>query len=182
MSLEDEEIKKTSEWQLYEKGKNFLQQQNFFEKANRNIRMYLGDQWHGAKLGNMPLVQYNFIKPIVKYKVSNLNTKDYEIIIMSNNYDSIEEHEEMDKVCNKLNSHISVIWEQMKMDRLYRRMKKDAAILGEGILYFYFKELEEKENKTKNNEKYIEKEIVAQTEEKDEDIKDYNEEATELKA
>lgn len=180
MSLEDEEIKKTSEWQLYEKGKNFLQQQNFFEKANRNIRMYLGDQWHGAKLGNMPLVQYNFIKPIVKYKVSNLNTKDYEIIIMSNNYDSIEEHEEMDKVCNKLNSHISVIWEQMKMDRLYRRMKKDAAILGEGILYFYFKELEEKENKTKNNEKYIEKEIVAQTEEKDEDIKDYNEEATEL--
>lgn len=179
MSLEDEEIKKTDEWQLYEKGKNFLQKQNFFEKANRNIRMYLGDQWHGAKLGNMPLVQYNFIKPIVKYKVSNLNTKDYEIIIMSNNYDSLAEHEEMDRVCNKLNSHISVIWEQMKMDRLYRRMKKDSAILGEGILYFYFKELEEKKKENKNSEEYKETENVAQIEEQD-DIKDYNEEATEL--
>ncbi len=179
MSLEDEEIKETNEWQLYEKGKSFLQKQNFFEKANRNIRMYLGDQWHGAKLGNMPLVQYNFIKPIVKYKVSNLNTKDYEIIIMSNNYDSLAEHEEMDKVCNKLNSHISVIWEQMKMDRLYRRMKKDSAILGEGILYFYFKELEEKKKENKNSEEYRETENVNQIEEQD-DIKDYNEEATEL--
>lgn len=179
MSLEDEEIKETNEWQLYEKGKSFLQKQNFFEKANRNIRMYLGDQWHGAKIGNMPLVQYNFIKPIVKYKVSNLNTKDYEIIIMSNNYDSLAEHEEMDKVCNKLNSHISVIWEQMKMDRLYRRMKKDSAILGEGILYFYFKELEENKKENKNSEEYRETENVNQIEEQD-DIKDYNEEATEL--
>lgn len=183
MSLEDEEIKKTDEWQLYEKGKSFLQKQNFFEKANRNIRMYLGDQWHGAKLGNMPLVQYNFIKPIVKYKVSNLNTKDYEIIIMSNNYDSIAEHEEMDRVCNKLNSHISVIWEQMKMDRKYRRMKKDSAILGEGIIYFYFKESEEnKKEKTenRNNEEYINTENISLLEEQEDEIKDYNEEATEL--
>lgn len=182
--INKEEIEKmTDEWTLYEKGKNFLQKQNFFEKANRNIRFYLGDQWHGAKLGNMPLVQYNFIKPIVKYKVSNLNTKDYEIIIMSNNYDSLEEHEQMNRVCNKLNSHLSVIWEQMKMDRKFRRMKKDSAILGEGILYFYFKKSEESEKeKTENidRETNINMENIEQLQESEEELTDYNEESTEL--
>lgn len=144
-------LKNTDEWDLYQKNKNYLSSRSFYDNVNKFIRFYSGDQWHGANLGDMPKVQYNFIKPVVKYKTSNLDAKEYEIVFMSNNYDSIEEHENMDGLCTKLNSHLAVIWELAKLDKECRKMKKDAAITGEGILYLYYKPIDDKKETLKQN-------------------------------
>lgn len=137
--IEEKLIKMTDEFKLYEKGKNFLASRNYFEKTKKNIDFYQDNQWNNCELGDVPPVSHNFIKPIVRYKVSALDTYEYQIIFNSNNYETEELSETMDEVCKKLNSHIAVIWELNKIDEQVRRMKKLAAITGESILFFRFK-------------------------------------------
>ncbi len=139
MTTAQEEIEKTTEWQQYEKGKNHLRQLGYYDRVEKCINFYKGDQWHGANLGDIPAVQYNFIKPIVDYKTSSLDAYEYNLIFHSNNFESDEQSKHMEELCKVLNTHVAVIWELKHMDSKLRKLKKDGAITGEGVLYFYFK-------------------------------------------
>ena len=136
--MDIEQIKETSIWGLYEKGRNYLRLINAYSDTDRNNRMYNGNQWEGAKLGDVEPVQKNFIKPIVKYKVGVIHDNLYAIHYSSQNYESIEFAKEADKYCKMLNRYAARIWEKDKMDFLGRRLTKDAAINDEGVLYIDF--------------------------------------------
>ena len=132
------EIKETGIWSLYEKGRNYLRRIGIYEETNRNYNMYNGDQWNGAKLGDVEPVQKNFIKPIVKYKVSVIHDNLYAVNYSSQNYENKEFQKEAKRYCELLNGYISRLWEKDKLDFYGRRVTKDAAINGEGIMYVNF--------------------------------------------
>ena len=132
------EIKETDIWSLYEKGRNYLRRIGLYEETNRNYNMYNGDQWNGAKLGDVEPVQKNFIKPIVKYKVSVIHDNLYAVNYSSQNYENKEFQKEAKRYCELLNGYISRLWEKDKLDFYGRRVTKDAAINGEGIMYVNF--------------------------------------------
>lgn len=132
------EIKETPIWGLYEKGRNYHRRTNIYVDTDRNYRMYNGNQWEGAKLGDVEPVQKNFIKPIVKYKCSVIHDNLYAIVYSSQNYESQEFQREAGRYCDMLNGYAARIWEQDKMDFKGRRITKDAAINDEGIIYVNF--------------------------------------------
>lgn len=136
---EEERMVYTPIFELFDKGKKFLASRDYYTRTQKNIDFYEDRQWNYAETGDVPAVSYNFIKPIVDYKTSALDTYDYQIIFNSNNYESEDISKMMDEVCTKLNSHIAVIWEQNKIDEQVRRMKNLSAITGEGVLFFRFK-------------------------------------------
>ena len=88
MDLQD--IKQTEIWELYEKGRNYHRRVGIYTDTDRNYRMYNGNQWEGAKLGDVEPVQKNFIKPIVKYKVSVIHDNLYAINYSSLNFENRE--------------------------------------------------------------------------------------------
>ena len=100
--------------------------------------MYNGNQWEGAKLGDVEPVQKNFIKPIVKYKLSVIHSNLYSIQYSSQNFTNQEFAKVSERYCNMLNRYAHQIWEHDKMDFKGRRVTKDAAINDEGILYVDF--------------------------------------------
>ena len=130
-----QEIRETPIWQLYEKGRNYHRRVGIYEDTDRNYRMYNGDQWGGAKLGDVEPVQKNFIKPIVKYKVSVIHDNLYAVNFSSQNYENREFQKEASRYCDLLNGYIRRLWENDKLDFYGRRVTKDAAINGEGIMY-----------------------------------------------
>lgn len=132
------EIKETPIWGLYEKGRNYHRMTGIYVDTDRNYRMYNGNQWEHAKLGDVEPVQKNFIKPIVKYKVSVIHDNLYAINYSSQNYENREFRKAAERYCEMLNSYAGRIWEQDKMDYKGRRISKDAAINDEGILYVNF--------------------------------------------
>ena len=138
MNLED--IKQTDIWELYEKGRNYHRRTGVYIDTDRNYRMYNGNQWEGAKLGDVEPVQKNFIKPIVKYKVSVIHDNLYAINYSSQNYENKAFHKEAERYCDILNGYASRIWERDKMDYKGRRVTRDAAINDEGIIYVDFDE------------------------------------------
>ena len=129
------EIQETPIWGLYEKGRNYHRLIGTYTDTERNYRMYNGNQWAGAKLGEVEPVQKNFIKPIVKYKLSVIHDNLYAINYNSQNYENPSFRKTADRCCDMLNRYVSNIWERDKMDYKGRRITKDAAINDEGIIY-----------------------------------------------
>ena len=136
--MDIKEIQETPIWGLYEKGRNYHRRVGIYVDTDRNYRMYNGDQWHGAKLGDVEPVQKNFIKPIVKYKVSVVHDNLYAINYSSQNYENQAFRKEAERYCDLLNGYAAKVWERDKMDFKGRKVTKDAAINDEGIIYVNF--------------------------------------------
>lgn len=133
-----QEIRETPIWTLYEKGRNYHRRTGIYVDTDRNYRMYNGNQWEGAKLGDVEPVQKNFIKPIVKYKISVIHDNLYAINYSSQNYENQAFRKTAERYCDLLNGYASRVWEKDKMDYKGRRITKDAAINDEGIVYVNF--------------------------------------------
>lgn len=136
--MKKEDIRETSVWALYEKGRNYHSLTGIYTDTDRNYRFYNGNQWEGAKLGDIEPVQKNFIKPTVKYKVSVVHSNLYAICYSSMNFENREFRRSAAGYCKLLNTYASNIWERDKMDAKLRTVTKDAAINGEGIIYVTF--------------------------------------------
>ena len=133
--MDIKEIKNTAIWSLYEKGRNYHRMTSIYVDTDRNYRMYNGNQWEHAKLGDVEPVQKNFIKPIVKYKVGVIHNNLYAVNYSSQNFENKEFRQEAEKICEMLNKKAARIWEKDKMDYVGRKITKDAAINDEGIIY-----------------------------------------------
>ena len=136
--MDIKEIRETPIWGLYEIGRNYHRRTGIYVDTDRNYRFYNGNQWEGAKLGDVEPVQKNFIKPIVKYKCAVIHDNLYGIVYSSMNFENREFRKSAEKYCELLNAYIARLWEQDKMDFKLRRITKDAAINDEGIIYVYF--------------------------------------------
>ena len=132
------EIQETPIWALYEKGRNYHRRMNWYEETNRNYNFFMGEQWNGAKLGDVEPVVKNFIKPIVKYKVSVIHDNLYAVNYSSENYENRAFQKEASRYCDLLNGYMRRLWEKDKLDYYGRRITKDAAINGEGIIYIHY--------------------------------------------
>ena len=133
-------IKETPIWGLYEKGRNYHRMTGIYVDTDRNYRMYNGNQWEGAKLGDVEPVQKNFIKPIVKYKVAVIHDNLYAIVYNSQNFENQAFQKASKRYCEMLNRYAANVWERDKMDFKGRRVTKDAAINDEGIIYVNYDE------------------------------------------
>ena len=138
MSMDMEAIQVTPVWQLYEKGRSYHWRTGIYTDTDRNNNFYNGNQWAGAKLGDVEPVQKNFIKPIVKYKLAVIHSNLYAIVYSSQNYENIEFQRASGRYCEMLNRYAARVWEKDKMDFKGRRASKDAAINDEGIIYVNF--------------------------------------------
>ena len=136
--MDIKEIQETTIWNLYEKGRNYHRMTGIYTDTDRNYRMYNGNQWGNAKLGDVEPVQKNFIKPIVKYKVGVVHDNLYAIVFSSQNNENTAFQKEASTYCEMLNRYASRVWEKDKMDFKGRRLTKDSAINDEGILYVDF--------------------------------------------
>lgn len=136
--MNQEEIKKTEIWQLYEKGVNFNRKKGLYEDTDKNFRFYNGNQWYGLKSGNIEPITFNIIQPIVKYKTGTINSNLWTPIFSNNNFKNEEFQKTATEACNLLNNYAARIWEKDNMDIKVRKVSKQAAINSEGIIYVNF--------------------------------------------
>lgn len=138
-----ETLKETDIWHLYSTAQSYARMIGMYSDTDRNFRMYNGNQWEGVKVKDVELVQLNFIKPIVKFKVGTINQNLWAINFSAENFENQEFMPTAVKVCELLNKKAAKIWERNNMDYYMRVLSKIAAINDEAIAYFYY---DKKEN------------------------------------
>lgn len=138
---------------------------NMYSDTDKNYRMYNGDQWNGLKVSGIEPVQLNIIKPIVKYKIGNINSNLWAIVYNSENFESREFRKTAEKTCELLNKKASKIWEADQMDIKIRKITKDSAINDEAPMYVSY----DTENQMPKNE-ILSKNDVLYGNENDSDI------------
>lgn len=138
--MDEKEIIKTDVWQLYERGLDYMKMNQIFTDTDRNYRMYNGNQWEDAKLGDLEPVQYNYISTIVNYQVSTINQNLWGIHFNSENFENKEFRKTAEATCDMLDRKAAKVWEKDQMDNKIRRVSDDSAINDEGIMYIYYDE------------------------------------------
>ena len=149
--MNEEEIKKTDVWILFERAKNYAHMKNMYSETDENYRMAFGNQWEGVQSGSIEPVQYNIIETIVGYKVSQINQNLWALNFSSENFESREFRSTAEKVCKMLNRKAAQVWEKDKLDDKMWELSEDSAVVSEGIIYAnYDKETEQPVNELLN--------------------------------
>lgn len=129
------EIENTSIWNQYLKCRDFMERRGIYQDTDINNRMYNGDQWHGLKMDGVEPIVFNFIKPIIKHKVSNITSNLFAINYSPENIENIEFMEEAQKTCDLLNKRASKVWDTDFMDKKVKKWVKQSAINDEAVAY-----------------------------------------------
>lgn len=132
--MNEEDLKVTDIWQLFEKGKNYMRLLRIYSDTDLNYRMYGGNQWEGAKIEGIEQAQYNFIETIVNYKTSTINQNLWAMNFSSENFDKAF-RKTAEETCELLNRKARKVWEKDQMDIKIREASDDSAINDEGIVY-----------------------------------------------
>ena len=130
-----DEIKETDVWNMYEKSVEFMHRRGIYSDTDLNNRMYNGDQWHGLKIEGVEKIQHNFIKQIVKQKVSTITSNSFAVNYSPENIETTEFMETAQKACDLLNKKASKVWDKDFMDKKIKKWAKQSAINDESICY-----------------------------------------------
>jgi hypothetical protein len=130
---ETEQIEAWEIWKKYELGKEYQHKIDLQDRTDTFFRFYNGDQWHGVNAGDEDLPIANFIKPIVKYKVSTVCQDGRQAFYNPLEYDRTGINT---NACEKLNSYFAKKWEKGKLESISWAVNKDAAVCGAGYVFF----------------------------------------------
>jgi len=126
---------KTLAWQEYEKGIDYKTQINLYTDVRKNEAFYAGDQWKDIPHENMPTCVINIVKTIVAWKISAIKDRR---IKMKYSVIGQTENDDIKAYIKQINGYSEVLWERLRTDYVISEVLKDAAISGDGILYYYW--------------------------------------------
>ena len=141
--MDIEELEKTDLWNLYEKHVSFMQLRHIYSDSDLNYRMYNGDQWHGLNIKGIEKIQHNFIKQIVKQKVSNITSNLFAVNYSPENIENPEFIDLARKTCELLNKRASKVWDKDFMDKKVKKWAKQSAINDEAVAYITYDKKED---------------------------------------
>lgn len=150
------------EFQNITNWKDGIGKRGISEQSKINERMFVGDQWYGAKCGeNRPLVRRNIIKRIGEYKISTLTAPQIAVNYtadgipdnhttaeqkqsamknaLENGYlDGTDENIDSAVVMSILSDYFSTTAERLKFGDKIGKAVRNAYISGTGIAYTYW--------------------------------------------
>lgn len=138
--MDEKEIKETKVWTLYQKATDFARKKGFYSEIDKCNNFYNGDQWEGLMIEGIEPVQYNFIKPIVNYKVNRVTKNLRAINYSAENVEGTAFRTKAKKVCDLFNQRAARVWEKDQMDNKIKKLARQAAINGEAVLYISYDE------------------------------------------
>jgi hypothetical protein len=118
-------------WDKYLKCKEYAEKKRITQRTNEQWNFFNDKQWEGLESGGEILPFFNFIKPIVRYKVATVCGNN-----MTANYSDLMHRPEYDEAYRRFNESFIANWERANMDAKSWRAVKIAAIEGDSYTYF----------------------------------------------
>ena len=130
-------------WKEYEAAKSFNTGIDLYETVKQNEAFFIGDQWRGLNAPDLDKPVLNFLKRVVSYFVAMIVADDIGIGITAENMSKVETLDQYGETieidpAKVLEREVEKTIEKAKIAPLNREVLKDAAVDGDGCLYFRY--------------------------------------------
>ena len=124
-----------TDWQLYEKGRDYNYSLGLYEKVSTNERCYRGDQWEGINTNGLPSPVFNVFKRFIDYYIPNILSVSASLRYSFDSTESDQPLEALTELCSSVADHH---WEQNKISSMLADALRDAALSGDAVAYTYW--------------------------------------------
>lgn len=141
--------------QQYEKAYDFKQQIGLYDTVKVNEDFFIGKQWEGVESNGLPTPTFNFLKQVVLFQVATITSDNLAVNATPMPSTSPYTAKELEKICEIINHQFAAIIERNRIVTKNREYLRNAAVDGDGCMYFYF-------DPTIENGQAVKGEIVAE--------------------
>lgn len=120
-----------SVWDEYQRGERYNNAVELYDKVNRNENFMIGKQWEGVNAPDLPKPVLNIAKRVTAYFISMIVSDDVGVSVTPYGSD-------MEPFAKALEAEVSRVIELDDMRPKNREIVRNAAVDGDGFLYFYF--------------------------------------------
>ena len=139
----------------FEKAFDFNSQIGLYDTVQVNEDFFIGKQWEGVQANGLPTPTFNFLKQVVLFQVATITSDN--LAMQASPLPSVSPYStaELEQITEVLNHQYAAIIERNSIVATLREFMRNAAVDGDGCLYFYF-------DPTIENGQMVKGEIVAE--------------------
>jgi len=122
----------------YEAGYRFKQQIGLYDTVQVNEDFFIGKQWEGVQANGLPTPMFNFLKQVVLFQVSTITSDN--LAVQASALPSVSAYttDQIEKATEVINHQYAAIIERTQFVSKLREFLRNAAVDGDGCMYFYF--------------------------------------------
>lgn len=122
----------------FDKGVAFKQRIGLYETVQVNEDFFIGKQWEGVQHNGLPTPTFNFLKQVVLFQVATITGDN--LAMQATAMPSIlpVDPRRVDRICQVMNHQYAAIIERCQIVSKLRQFMRNAAVDGDGCMYFWF--------------------------------------------
>lgn len=136
--MKSKQVDAQSVWKKYECARRFNSSIGLYDTVNRNENYFIGKQWEGVKSNGLPTPTFNFLKRVVLFQVATVTSDNISIQASGLPSGSNRTMEELDRLADIINQQYRHIFERERIVPKIREFMRNAAVDGDGCMYFWF--------------------------------------------
>lgn len=122
----------------FEKAFDFNSQIGLYDTVQVNEDFFIGKQWEGIQANGLPTPTFNFLKQVVLFQVATITSDN--LAMQASPLPSVSRYttKQIEKITEILNHQYAAIIERNNIVAKLREFMRNAAVDGDGCMYFYF--------------------------------------------
>ena len=122
----------------FEKAFDFNSQIGLYDTVQVNEDFFIGKQWEGVQSNGLPTPTFNFLKQVVLFQVATITSDN--LAMQASPLPSVRRSTaaQIEKITQILNHQYAAIIERNNIVGKLREFMRNAAVDGDGCMYFYF--------------------------------------------
>ncbi len=120
-------------WKEYNTGVSYKRGLGLYETVRKNENFFIGRQWEGLRAPDLPKPVINVLKRVVNYFISMIVADDVGVA-----FTPFVPTEELSKKADIWSREVERVIELSEIKEKSRDVIRNAAVDGDGVLYFYF--------------------------------------------
>lgn len=136
--MKAKELTHLSIWDMYEMSHTFNQSIGLYETVRTNENYFIGKQWENVQANGLPTPVFNFLKRVTLFQVATITSDNMKIQASPLPSTSSFSQKEIERITEIINHQFDSIFERNRIVTKTREFMRNAAVDGDGCMYFYF--------------------------------------------
>lgn len=141
--------------QRFSKAFDFNQQIGLYDTVQVNEDFFIGNQWQGVEANGLPTPTFNFLKQVVLFQVATITSDNLAMQATPLPSASPFTAKDLEKIAEIITHQYAAIIERNRIVTKLKEFLRNAAVDGDGCMYFWF-------DPTIENGQNVKGEIVAE--------------------